>query len=105
MWEPVINPQSVREERYSGIVLPLFTFNGKDKYGIIGSGFSAYSEDLEVRFKDCDLELEPSTRRLDFWELGFWEYDEYTYTLGKFSYEKYTRYTNHIVGILDKLTV
>ena len=100
VWEPVIDPMSVREDRYSGIVLPLFTFNGRDKHGIIGSGFSAYSEDFEVEFKDCDLELEPST-----WRLDSWGYDEYTYTLGKFSYEKYTRYTNHIVGILDRWTV
>ena len=32
-------------------------------------------------------------------------YNQYTYTLGKFSYKKYTRYTNHIVGILDGWTV
>lgn len=100
VWEPVIDSKSVREDRYSGIVLPLFTFNGRDKHGIIGSGFSAYSEDFEVRFKDCDLELTPST-----WRLDSGGYDGYTYTLGKFSYKDYTRYTNHIVGILDGWTV
>ena len=100
VWEPVIDPQSVKEDRYSGIVLPLFTFNGRDKHGIIGSGFSAYSENFEVRFKDCDLELKPST-----WRLDSWGYDEYTYTLGNFSYKEFTRYTNHIVGILDGWTI
>ena len=104
VWEPVIDPTSVREDRYSGIVLPLIIFNGRDKHGIIGSGFRAFSDDFKVAFKDCDLELDPSTWRLDIWdvELG---YNQYTYTLGKFSYKKYTRYTNHIVGILDGWTV
>ena len=100
IWEPVIDPKSVGEDRYSGIVLPLFTFNGRDKHGIIGTGFRAYSDFFDVTFKDCELELDPSTGRLDSWG-----YDEYTYTLGKFSFKKYTRYTNHIVGILDGMTV
>ena len=100
VWEPVIDSNSIRKDRYSGIVLPLYTFKGRDKHGIIGSGFNYYSEDFEVRFKDCDLELETST-----WRLESLEYDAYTYTLGKFSYKKYTRYTNHIVGILDGWTI
>ena len=104
VWEPVIDPNSVREDRYSGIVLPLIIFNGRDKHGIIGRDFRAFSDDFRVTFKDCDLELDPSTWRLDIWDITL-GYSEYTYTLGKFSYKKYTRYTNHIVGILDGWTV
>lgn len=100
VWEPVINPNSVRKDRYSGIVLPLMRFNEKDKHGIIGRNFGAYSEDFDVKFKDCNLKLKPST-----WRLEPYAYGEYTYTLGECSYQNYTRYTNHIVGILDGWTV
>ena len=100
VWEPVITPNSVKKDRYSGIVLPLMRFNGKDKHGIIGNGFRAYSEEFKVRFKDCNLDLKPST-----WRLEPCSFAGYTYTLGEFSFQKYTRYTNHIVGILDVWTV
>lgn len=100
VWEPVIDPNSVKKDRYSGIVLPLMRFNGKNKHGIIGEYFGAYSEDFDVEFKDCDLDLEPST-----WRLDPSSYGDYTYTLGEFSFKEYTRYTNHIVGILDGWTV
>ena len=100
IWEPVIDSKSVEGDRYSGIVLPLFIFNGRDKHGIIATDFVSYSENFDVKFKDCKLELKPS-----IWRLDPWGYDEYTYTLGTFSFKKYTRYTNHIVGILDGMTV
>ena len=100
IWEPVIDPKSIQKDRYLGITIPLLWFNGKDRHGIIGTGFTAYSEDFYVFFKDCDLQLEPSTYRLE--SLG---YNDYTYTLGEFRFKKYTRYTNHIVGMLDVWTI
>lgn len=100
VWEPVIAPNSVKKNRYSGIILPLMRFNGKNKHGIMGEYFGAFSETFDVEFKDCDLDLEPSTSRL----VPF-SYGDYTYTLGEFSFKDYTRYTNHIVGILDGWTV
>ena len=73
---------------------------GKEKHGIIAEGFTAYSEEYWVDFKDCFLELEYSSGRLN--PEG---YDKYTCTLGAFAYQNYTRYTNHIVGLLDSWTV
>ena len=102
MWEPVIDPKLISEDRYFGTVLPLIYFNGRDKHGIIGRGFKSYSGSFDVEFKDCNLELDSSVGRLlpaDNWV------KDYTYTLGKFSFTDYTRYTNHIVGILDGWTV
>ena len=98
--EPVITPNSIERDRYSGIVLPLMRFSGKDKQGIIGIDLKAYSDFFMVEFKDCDLDLEPSTYKIDPIFL-----DKETFTLGEFSFQKYTRYTNHIVGILDGWTV
>ena len=100
VWEPVIDQNSVKRDRYSGIVLPLMRFNGREKHGIIGEDFRPYSDLFNVKFKDCDLDLEPST-----WRLDPDSYGEYTFTLGAFSFQNYTRYTNHIVGILDGWTV
>ena len=100
VWEPVIDPASVREDRYAGIVLPRVYFDGMDKHGITGNGFRAFSEEFEYTFRDCELELDPTICRPD--PQGD---EKYCYKLGKFSYEKYTRYTNHIVGLLDGWTV
>ena len=100
VWEPVINKDSIRPDRYAGAVLPIMRFSGKEKHGIFAEGFSAYSEDFYVKFKDCELDLEPSCVRLHY---DFAEKE--TFTLGNFSFKEYTRYTNHIVSILDKWTV
>ena len=100
IWEPVTGKETVKPDRYDGAVLPLMRFSGKEKHGIFTEGFTAYSTDFSVKFKDCALEMKASTWRLDPYSMG-----EYTAKLGKFSFKEYTRYTNHIVGLLDSWTV
>ena len=46
------------------------------------------------------MEYEPST-----WRLGWEGAAEETYTLGVFTFKRFNRQVNHIVAILDSLTV
>ena len=100
IWEPVFDPESVREDRYRGCTVPVLTLSSQKKHGIGVDGLSAYSESFELWLTDCELEAEPSD----------WRYvpgvnDDFYYTLGKFTFTKYTRWTNHIVGWFDRYLI
>ena len=60
----------------------------------------AYSDNFGFELDDCQLEAEAST-----WRLNYDGAAGETYTLGAFKFKKYTRKVNHIVTILDGLTV
>ena len=98
VWEPVRNPAQVKEDRYKGCRLEVYQFSGKDKHGIHAYGVHAYSDDFGFKLDDCKLGYECDTCRLD-------EIKGVYYTLGKFSFKKFTRKVNHIITILDKMTV
>ncbi len=100
IWEPVIDPKMIREDRYEGSIQPMYRFSGKDKHGIHSGNLHAYSEDIGFSLDDCELDYEAST-----WRISYEGADGETYTLGKFSFEKYTRQVNHIVSLLDSWTV
>ena len=100
IWEPVIDSGSIKESRYSGAVLPMYRFSGKEKHGIHAGSLLAYSTDIGFSLDDCKLEYEGST-----WRIGYDGADGETYTLGKFSFDQYTRKVNHIVSLLDSWTV
>jgi hypothetical protein len=100
VWEPVRKAEEVKEDRYRGCVLGLYQLNGKDKHGIHSYGLYAYSENFGFDLVDCQLEYEPST-----WRLGWEGAAEETYTLGVFTFKRFNRQVNHIVAILDSLTV
>ena len=98
VWEPVRDPAQIKENRYEGCRLEVYQFSGKDKHGIHAYGVHAYSEDFGFELDDCELDYECDTWRLD-------EIKGVYYTLGKFSFKKFTRKVNHIITILDKMTV
>ena len=98
VWEPVRDPAQVKENRYDGCRLEVYQFSGKDKHGIHAYGVYAFSEDFGFELDDCKLGYECDTCRLD-------EIKGVYYTLGKFSFKKFTRKVNHIITILDKMTV
>jgi len=99
VWEPVIDPETIKEDRYAGSVQPAYRFAGKDRHGIHSGNLHAYSEDIGFELDDCALDFEASS-----WRAGF-DAGDLTYTLGKFSFSKYTRKVNHIVSLLDSWTV
>ena len=98
VWEPVRDPAQVKENRYEGCRLEVYQFSGKDKHGIHAYGVHAYSDDFGFELDDCELGYDCDTWRLD-------EIKGVYYTLGQFSFKKFTRKVNHIITILDKMTV
>ena len=100
VWEPVRDKNDIDSGRYAGNTMPLWRFVGKDKHGIIATGFHAYSEGYSIDFTDCDLELKNLDRRLD----GYASRDK-NVKLGSFTFPEFTRYTNHIVALLDRWTI
>ena len=100
VWEPVADPAVIKADRYAGSVLPMYRFSGKEKHGIYSGSLYAYSDNVGFRLDDCTLDFEPST-----WRIGPLGAESETYTLGKFSFKKYTRKVNHIVSLLDSWTV
>ena len=100
VWEPVIRPETVKEDRYNGIQIPAYHFKGQEKHGI-SFDFQYGVSELYIGFSGCDLEYDPwggavSRHMLDLNGL---------LTLGKFTFQKYTRQVNHIVSLLDKWTI
>lgn len=100
VWEPVRQANQIHTDRYAGIELDIMTFSGKEKHGIHAFGLHAYSEEFGFSLDDCTLSYDCST-----WRLGFYVNDGYTYKLGDFRFPRFTRKVNHIVTILDGLTV
>ena len=100
VWEPVHRAEDIQENRYAGSKLPLYRFVGKEKHGITTSGFGVYSEEYSVCFTDCTLELMYLEGNL-----GYDAGRDSIVTLGRFTIQKYTRYSNHIVGLLDQWTI
>ena len=98
MWEPAHSAKTVAADRYAGAKVSVFRFMNNGKHGI-----SFYDEDFhnDIGFwlSDCDLEYERTQ-----WHRHEIGKDE-TFTLGAFSFRKYTRRVNHLVYLLDKWTV
>ena len=99
VWEPVIDFTQVREDRYQDVSIPTYRFKGQDKHGI-GFAFQYDASELSLSFTDCHLDFGPGTAvERHFLNL------QGELTLGAFRYEKESRATNHIIGLLDKWTV
>lgn len=100
IWEPVYKEENIKKDRYKGCVLPVLRFSGKDKHGISAYGIGAYSENFGFDLKDCELSCTTDT-----WRFVPGITDDATYELGDFTVKKFTRYTNHIIYLLDKWTI
>lgn len=100
VWEPIHNPEDIKENRYSCCTLPVLRFNNKEEHGIWMDGLYSYSEDFSVRLKDCTLTCEPSVGRFVF---GIT--DDAEFELQSFSVISFSRYANHIISLLDKWTI
>ena len=100
VWEPVINPVTIQENRYLGSTQPMYRFTGKDKHGIHSGSLFAFSEDVWFELDGCELEYHPSTSIIPPNGAG-----GETYILGRFTFREYNRQVNHIVSLLDSWTV
>ena len=98
VWEPVIKPDSISPDRYDGLKVPIFTLMHKEKHGVIFTDEFFHSE-LGLDLVDCNIGYGINTKfRHEITK-------EDTVLLGKFGFEKYTRYVNHIVSLFDRWTI
>ncbi len=100
VWEPVIDPETIHPDRYSGQRVSVFRFRNQVKHGIyfFDEGFH---DDIYFSCSGCDLEGMRTKETA-------WRHDigpDETFTLGKFSFKEYTRQVNHIVSLMDRWTV
>ena len=98
IWEPVVDFETVTEDRYSGVEIPAYRFKGQEKHGITFE-FDFGGSYLDIGLNDCWLEYDGGTAvgRHDLNLHG-------NLVLGKFRAEK-SRAANHIIGLLDKWTI
>jgi len=101
VWEPVRDPATIRTNRYEGCKVPIVYFSGREKHGIHSYGLNSYSYGYGFSLEDCDLEYKSPDTQLGY----YWAESSAVFTLGKFSFRTYTRRVNHIVTILDKMTL
>ena len=98
IWEPVIRPEDVHEDRYTGVSIPYFRFLNQEKHGIFVEDFDFHA-DIQISFAECYAEVE----RLDGTGHSISPNDGFE--VKNFSFEKYSRQVNHIVAYLDKSTL
>ena len=95
VWEPVVNFDSVREDRYQGMTLPANQLRSQDKHGIYFDYNNAASE-LETGFADLDLEC-------DFTQFQrHWMEPDARVVFGALKVEKPSRAANHVLVKLDR---
>ena len=98
VWEPAIDPKTVREDRYKDCLIPYYRFTGQTKHGINVGDWDFHNE-ISISFKGCDATVE----RID-WERHQID-PNHRFEVTSFKFKQYTRQVNHIVGYLDRVTV
>ncbi|MBR3358565.1 MAG: DUF4132 domain-containing protein [Solobacterium sp.] len=88
MWEPVIDPKTIRPDRYDGCILKLSMLQNNEKHGIV-------MKRGELHMPDCRADLSSKTSYSHRGE----------YEISQFKIRSYSRKVNHIVGLLDLATI
>ena len=98
IWEPAIDKDSIKKDRYKGCMIPYYRFTGKNKHGI-----SVTDEDFHniiyIEFKDLVADME----RID-WERHYID-PNHRFEITNITFKKYTRMANHIIAYLDRITI
>lgn len=98
IWEPVVDPATIKADRYKGCMIPYYRFTGQTKHGIHVEDVDFHAE-INITFDDCDVEID----RID-WARHSIDPDD-RFEVREFKYRRYTRKVNHIAAYLDKVTV
>ena len=98
IWEPVIEKDEIKEDRYKGCLIPFYRFRSQEKHGITIEDYNFHDE-IVISFKDCNTNVE----RIDLHRHEIRNDDNFEIT--SFSFKDYTRQVNHIVAYLDKISV
>ena len=98
IWEPVIDPSSIEENRYKGLMIPYYRFRGMEKHGIYVED-EDFHDYISISFKGCNANV----NRID-WLRHTINIDD-RFEVQNITFDQYTRQTNHLIGYLDKVTV
>ena len=98
IWEPVINSETIKENRYSGCMIPYKMFRNMEKHGIRVED-KDYHNDIFISFDDCDVYDE----RIDWHRHEINNEDRFE--IQRFGFKEYNRKVNHIVAYLDRVTI
>ena len=98
IWEPVYKSENIFTDRYKECVISAYKLQNKEKHGIFTFGMYDYSERYGFKLMDCMMNYSQVQERFMFGK-------EVELILGEFSFNKLTRYVNHIIFFFDKLTI
>ena len=79
-------------------MIPYYRFLGQEKHGIFVKEYN-YHEEIEIGFAECEARVD----RID-WRRHDIEVND-NFEVSSFSFKRYTRWVNHIVAYLDKVTI
>jgi hypothetical protein len=99
IWEPKFNPNNIKPDRYTGCIIPYYRFRNMEKHGITVNNNIYVDSSVEIIFRDCKAKVD----RIDFRRHELRNDDRFE--VESFGFDKFTRYTNHIITYLDKITV
>ena len=98
IWEAAVDPDTIKEDRYKGCMIPFQFLRGQAKHGITVEDYDFHNE-INVFLEDCDAYVERVT-----WKRHEINNDD-LFEVTSFGFKKYTRKVNHIVAYLDRVTV
>ena len=98
IWEPVVEPNSVTEDRYQGCMIPYYRFLGQNKHGIYVEDVDFHNE-INISFDDCHADI----NRIDW--LRHEILPDHRFEIRNFCVEQFTRKANHIIAYLDRVTI
>lgn len=97
VWEPVIDMDKFKPDRYEGRMIPYFRFVKQEKHGIHVRDWN-YHNEIEITFEDCKANVE----RIDWarHEISM----DHRFEVKSIKVPKATRMSNHILALLDRYT-
>ena len=106
IWEPAYRADEISADRYSGIPVRFKYLKNRTKHGIDAAIYYTYEDVTDyIHLKDCELDY-----TIDEYDFESYYDDnrsllETKAILGEFRFREFNRQVNHIVYLLDKLTV
>lgn len=97
VWEPVIDTDRFKQNRYEGRMIPYYKFLKNEKHGISVRDWN-YHNEIEISFVDCDARVE----RID-WARHQIDMND-RFEVKEIRVKRRTRVANHIIAYLDNIT-
>ena len=98
IWEPVVDPDTAKKDRYAGCLIPYYRFLKQEKHGVHVRDEDFHNE-ITIWMDDCNVNVE----RID-WERHAIDIN-HRFEIKEFAFKKYTRQVNHLVTYFDRITV